>query len=121
MKRAVLILSNHPYGETSTVKSKFALISMFVLAFSGTAIGQDLPSTSFQAMDKDGNGNLNDKELKKHPDYEKLSAQMDTLDKDKDGFLNDDEFSGFETGATQPVEDAGSSMGTRSPVTKPGN
>jgi hypothetical protein len=104
-----------------TVKSKFALISMFVLAFSGTAIGQDLPSTSFQAMDKDGNGNLNDKELKKHPDYEKLSAQMDTLDKDKDGFLNDNEFSGFETGGSQPVEDAGSSMGTRSPVTKPGN
>jgi hypothetical protein len=103
------------------VKSKFALISVFALAFSGAALGQDVPSTSFQALDKDGNGNLNDKELKKHPDYEKLSGRMAKLDKDKDGHLNNDEFSGFKTGATQSVEDAGSSLGTRSPVTKPGN
>ncbi len=103
------------------MKSKFALISVFALVFSGAAIGQDVPSTSFQALDKDRSGTLNDKELKKHPDYEKLKGRMAALDKDKDGSLNNDEFTGFKTGATQPVEDAGASMGTRSPVTKPGN
>ncbi len=108
-------------GESLTIKIKFALIRVFASAFSGAALGQDVPSTSFQAMDKDGNGNLNDKELKKHKDYKDISARMATLDKDKDGFLNDNEFHGFETGASQPVEDAGSSMSTRSPVIKPGN
>lgn len=103
------------------MKSKFALISMFALAFSGAALVQGAPANTFEGLDTDGNGNLNEKEIKKHKDYKDISARMATLDKDKDGYLNDDEFSGFETGASQPVEDAGSSMSTRSPVTKPGN
>ena len=80
------------------MKSKLVMAIAFVLMSSaGYAVEEkNVGTAEFGALDLDGDGYLNEKELKAKKE---VADQVDKLDKDKDGKLSEAEFGTFDTEA----------------------
>ena len=74
----------------------FLLTTLFFVAFS--AFAEDMPRT-FDELDGDGNGYLNQEEASKRSD---LASKWNDADKNSDGKIDISEFSAFEVRMVPP-------------------
>jgi hypothetical protein len=97
------------YGQSGSSQPQSGMSGSGASGAGVSRSGMDYGTTSFNNLDKDGNGQVSKQEAQKGNDQ--LSQQWDEFDSNQDGQLDRAEFAAFESARQSPRSQGG--MGTQ--------